>query len=456
MPGRRLSDRSLARAFRAIEDPRVEVVSFDVFDTLLVRPVLEPIDLFHLVARRIEAEVGHDFVRLRRRGESEARHRMRLADPAREEPTLAAIYAATAELGHLSTEWAERLMRLEIETERSLLTARRPVRDLFARARELGKPIVAISDTYMSPDFVGEVLDANGYDGLAATWVSSHEGRTKASGNLFTRMLTDLGLAADRILHIGDNLQSDVRRPEAFGLRAVHVPRAAYLYFTRRAATDLWGHDDVVLTPGHRLLLGMAINRCIEEPMERRPAEGDPILTDPEAFGYALLGPLLVAAAAGALDPKGRAAALVEAILESEEEPSVEPASVLGRLVGGAERCRADAAVLFGPRFDGLDLDGELLLRPLLRALRRSTGTGATWSADLELDWLLDAEDEDEDGGAARLSLKRRAELRFLKPFVTPNRYLHLVHSAPQFFSEARNPLLRLYARARGRAGGSA
>ena len=54
-----------------ISDPAVKIVSFDVFDTLLVRPALQPRDIFHLLARRVNALYGVDFIRMRWDAEAE-------------------------------------------------------------------------------------------------------------------------------------------------------------------------------------------------------------------------------------------------------------------------------------------------------------------------------------------------------------------------------------------------
>ena len=46
-------DEHLRGHCRRITDDHIEIVSFDVFDTLVCRSVMEPVDVFHLIAQAI-------------------------------------------------------------------------------------------------------------------------------------------------------------------------------------------------------------------------------------------------------------------------------------------------------------------------------------------------------------------------------------------------------------------
>ena len=48
-----------------LSDPNIRVVSFDIFDTLLVRPSMEPKDIFYLLQQPVKEKYGLDFVALR-------------------------------------------------------------------------------------------------------------------------------------------------------------------------------------------------------------------------------------------------------------------------------------------------------------------------------------------------------------------------------------------------------
>ena len=57
----------------AIMSNEIKVVSFDLFDTLVVRPCIQPSDLFKIVAKRIDFE--GDFVNIRKMAEQYARRK---------------------------------------------------------------------------------------------------------------------------------------------------------------------------------------------------------------------------------------------------------------------------------------------------------------------------------------------------------------------------------------------
>ena len=48
----------IERIANAIRDPEVKVVSFDIFDTLLFRPVLTPADTFRLLENKLDIQIG--------------------------------------------------------------------------------------------------------------------------------------------------------------------------------------------------------------------------------------------------------------------------------------------------------------------------------------------------------------------------------------------------------------
>jgi FMN phosphatase YigB (HAD superfamily) len=431
-------DDPLDRARRAVEDPRFDVVSFDVFDTLLVRPVLEPNDLFRLVGLRAAADgLLTDFATLRPRAEALARRRLRERDPARDEPDMASVHAALADLAGLSADTIARLASLEVSVERRILRPRPALCALFETARRLGRRILVVSDSCADPAFVAERLrEAAGLvpDHLH---VSSTTGLTKASGRLFAAIRDDLGLDPARWLHIGDNDLSDGRRPRELGITAALVPRPTEFHFERAAALDLWASDRVEIDVAHRLLLGMSL----AGPLDRPPSSPD----DPEAWGHALLGPLLVAETIRPTAPARSPLAELIAVARSSADAGWSNPD-LSALFAGARRAAAEAERLFAADLALFRLDVDRLLVPIARARAGAIPDARRWFDHPLFDRLLAGVPRD---AVAGLDLVRRAELRWLSPRLTVNARQRLVTDAPRFFRETRRPWLRLWARLR-------
>ncbi|GBU18986.1 MULTISPECIES: HAD family hydrolase [Methylobacterium] len=190
-----------------------EVVSFDVFDTLFVRFVASPEDVFDLVGARHGLP---DFRRRRIAAQRDAFRVMRAAG--RREIDLDGIYAFLSDLGVA----AETLKRSEWEIEQAVLRPNPEMLPVLAVARAAGKPCVLLSDMYLPRAFFEELCATHGL-AFADLFVSSERQATKRDdGALFTLVAETLGVPPGRILHIGDNAESDVRQGRERGIETVH------------------------------------------------------------------------------------------------------------------------------------------------------------------------------------------------------------------------------------------
>ena len=189
-----------------------QVISFDVFDTLIIRPGLKtPSDLFNLIhpedptfkSRRIEAE-----------------RQARKLSPL-EDIKLETIY----ELLYESPRERQEAMDLEISTELSVCKANPEALKFFNTVKKAGKRVVIISDMYLSASTISTILTSCGYDLTGVNvYVSSEYGKTKRSGNLFREVLKNLrvdSVEGKHVLHIGDNYISDYLMPRKCGMKGL-------------------------------------------------------------------------------------------------------------------------------------------------------------------------------------------------------------------------------------------
>ena len=109
-------DERLAVCGATIESEEVEVVSFDVFDTLLTRRFFEPKDLFQYMANDPllrQVDPGWDFAALRVKAERSLR--LRLKDAGKQvDPTLDDIYDEFIAISGISAEAAASIQQKEI------------------------------------------------------------------------------------------------------------------------------------------------------------------------------------------------------------------------------------------------------------------------------------------------------------------------------------------------------
>ena len=193
------------------EIDNAEVISFDVFDTLLLRPYAKPQDLFWHIEKAY-SRVG--FCEERRAAERRARLRHRELEDITYDMIYEEIDDKFKDLKQTETDW-----------EKMVLRANPEMKKVYEYAKERGKRIVIASDMYLSGVFIAEVLNQNGYDAWDKLYVSGDINARKGNGGLFSYIAKDLKVNPNSILHIGDNLRSDFRIPRKNGLRAMrYIP----------------------------------------------------------------------------------------------------------------------------------------------------------------------------------------------------------------------------------------
>ncbi len=170
-----------------IIDDKVEVVSFDIFDTLVMRPFYKADDLFLLM----DIEYAKDkvscspFSYIRKKAEEDLRSKWWKIDPDTEDFTLKSIYEHMVTFFKIPQKTADRMYELEKDLEIKYCYQRKYTKDLYELANYLGKRIIFISDMYLEYATVSEILKNTGYDKYEKLFLSSNEGKLKYSGKLY-------------------------------------------------------------------------------------------------------------------------------------------------------------------------------------------------------------------------------------------------------------------------------
>ncbi|KAG4097277.1 hypothetical protein H8356DRAFT_1677411 [Neocallimastix lanati (nom. inval.)] len=84
---------------------------------------------------------------------------------------------------------------------------------------------------YLSKKFLEKVLKKCGYENYEHLFISSEYGKTKDSGLLFNVILKELNISPKDILHIGDNLRSDISKSREIGINSFHIPKVVEFLF---------------------------------------------------------------------------------------------------------------------------------------------------------------------------------------------------------------------------------
>ncbi|MGI8557947.1 MAG: hypothetical protein ACR2ND_06530 [Solirubrobacteraceae bacterium] len=225
-------DARLRAVWEAIQRPDIQVISTDVFDTLVWRQVAEPQDAFRILGERLrrrgQLAARMDpaaFQTLRRAAELEAR-RARSEAFGELEVNLEEIYAVLPDwvFGHPVARHAAKDAELALEHE--LVVPDLDVAAVLQAAAHAGKRVIAVSDTYFSESEVRALLDQPGLLelDLERVFVSCKHRRAKADG-LFGVVLRELDVPAAAVVHLGDSKPSDIEPARAAGILAIAYER---------------------------------------------------------------------------------------------------------------------------------------------------------------------------------------------------------------------------------------
>jgi HAD superfamily hydrolase (TIGR01549 family) len=283
----------IEKEFRTMVDAaETKAISFDIFDTLIRRPVEKPADLFRFLdakALQLTDGIAVDFGRTRSMCEVETRKRL---EGIKDEITLDAIYDTLAAYYDLSEDQVAALKKAEIDIEIAAAQERPFGRRLYDIARESGRPVYLISDMYLSTNVISQMLVRAGYNDVNEMFVSSDYGCRKHSGKLYEIVLKHIGLASHNLVHVGDNKLTDIQAAEAHGIRAFRWSSAIEWMRSNPIYEKIYSPRIGAGEKSRSAIAGITAMGLFDAPV---PPECLRSLSggDAEKLGYAVLGPII-------------------------------------------------------------------------------------------------------------------------------------------------------------------
>ncbi len=288
----RYFDRKLSEGVAAISDPEVRLVAFDIFDTLLCRPLLDPEMIKDLVAERVGGELAGKYLAYRREAESQAR------SLAGRDVGMVEIYAMFGKLAHCTATECDELRAAEEQLESLSLYPRPDGVALLHAALKAGKATVLLSDMFLPPNVIEAALQRYGILGWSKLYVSSDVGIRKDSGQLYQYVLKERGLKPAQVVMVGDNERSDWQIPTDLGMRTFHVLRAVDSARANLRFMPLLESVESERKIDDHLTLGLVIQGEFSAIFYPDRAPDSLVEVTPYAVGYGILGPLVASFAA--------------------------------------------------------------------------------------------------------------------------------------------------------------
>lgn len=257
-----------------------DVISVDLFDTLVMRQVLFPTDVFPLVENRLK-ESGYsveDFCA--RRLECEKRLSKFSA------PTLEEIYESMIIEYGISDVRAGMLAELEWDIECEIVLPRKDICQLVEGAKALGKEIYIVSDTFYRKKQIEVLLSKCGISCYTEILASCEYGTGKR-GKLFEHLKERVPNKS--CIHIGDDITADVECAHQNGIDACQLYSGLDL-LSCSGYLGLWDRMD---TFSNRLRIGMFVARLFNSPFQFEDNDGKISVEKTQDIGYLFFAPII-------------------------------------------------------------------------------------------------------------------------------------------------------------------
>lgn len=262
-----------------------EVISFDVFDTLLMRDVLFPRDIFLILENKLCSKYG-DVFRNFATNRILAEQELYLST----NPTLEEIYRELATKMNIPPVKAMEVMNMELSIEKKHLIAREKMRILLNDLIIKGISVCITSDMYISSEQIRSFLVDNGYMVQSVPIFVSNEYRVSKYNGLFGELRKKYG--NKRILHIGDNSEADGSSAKKYGIDEIFLIKSALQMLEDSKASEMLEHNDNL---ANRMIIARFISRQFNDPFLFSKTGGKLIIRSCYELGYDFIAPITMA-----------------------------------------------------------------------------------------------------------------------------------------------------------------
>lgn len=259
-----------------------QIISLDIFDTVIMRNVLVPADVFMLVEEKIGREGRYfPFAKERRKAEWELLREGK-------QPRFDEIYERLACHSAFARDHVKEWGQLELEEEKKAIIVREGMKEVLSDARKSGKRVFFTSDMYLTSDRLYSLFSDLGIEAAIDEFIISCEyGISKTDGlhSVLRNRFSD-----QRILHVGDNAEADGQCAIQAGIDEVFLLGSAYEQLDHSSAGELLQFSTAWT---NRKLLGEFATKQFGNPFRFEENRGKVRIDTDYELGYYFLAPLL-------------------------------------------------------------------------------------------------------------------------------------------------------------------
>lgn len=213
-----------------------KLVSFDVFDTVLLRNKKSEIRRFYEISDLFSKAIVETFGKVcDAEGVLFARYVSTKNSYGYSKPVqgcregqIEEIHLGIARMLNIADEFSKKFTEIELDYERRNVEANPAIQPVLDLCESLGLGVVLISDMYMGRSHILSLLDTHFPESFQDRQIFSSGDLkiSKRSGHLFDHVVSQMGVSPADILHMGDNLVTDYNCARARGVQAIYLPHS--------------------------------------------------------------------------------------------------------------------------------------------------------------------------------------------------------------------------------------
>ena len=263
---------------------KADVISFDLFDTLIMRYTLAPEDVSSYVNYKLRDRgiCIEDFCKRRLQSEKELSQYTA--------PTLIEIYEnLLAKFVHDDEEKifsAEELADIEWNIDYNLIIPRYDVCKVFKDIYKSGKHVYVVSDSYYSKVQLSNILKKCGITEYTDILSSSDYKNGKTQGLYGILKKKESG---KKFLHIGDDIVTDIEYPLKDDIKTCRLYSGSELW----EEVGYLGLPDAADLLSDRLKIGMLVSRIFNSPFQFESEDKKICVSDACDIGYVFCAPMI-------------------------------------------------------------------------------------------------------------------------------------------------------------------
>lgn len=258
-----------------------DIVSFDFFDTLFMRSVCNPRDIFSVLEiefkDRWKYEKSYIEVRNIAKGKLQKNY------------SFHELYTEITRIAGITDELSNLIQERELELEEIFLVPRKDVIECLKYALSVGKKVYIISDMYLPKSFYQQILIKNNVEiADERILVSCELGCDKESGTLWDYFSSLL--ERKKAIHLGDDKISDIDMPQKYGIKTKLIPSAWNMF----EASSIKGIIPAITDLYSSIIMGSVMAVLFNSPFLFTHEKGIIEIAGEYEMGYCVFGPVIL------------------------------------------------------------------------------------------------------------------------------------------------------------------